>query len=177
VSLLWAKIHEDLAQVYIHRFASGATGLTRTAWYSQRSDSGQRDLLKKTIERMDIRGAATFPTAKEDLVWSIERINALSKIRNDAIHAAVVLIWGEGGATVSPDPWTADPRSEKLQNLDLTVRLKACQKDLEALIGFNRWCSPASSIRAIFRHGRLDRTSLPQTASSVRSNAELKGML
>lgn len=138
VSLLWAKIHEDFARFYIDRFTLDASKLAELAWYSHRSDSGQRELLKKTIERNDIRGGASFPMAKDDLVWSIDRISALSKIRNDAIHATVALIWGESGPQIAPDPWSTDPRSEKLRNVDLLTRLKTCQKDLEELLGYNR---------------------------------------
>ena len=105
VSVLWAKIHEDLAQVYIYRLGPNHQQ-AEIAWYSHRSDSGQRELLRKTVERVQIMDADQFPNAKVDLLWSLEHINALSKTRNDAIHAAVTLIWSNEGPTYSPGPWS-----------------------------------------------------------------------
>lgn len=138
VSLLWAKIHEDFASFYIYRFSETASNLTQIAWYSHRSDSAQRDLLKETLKRNDIRGAETFPQAREDLIWTIDKISALSRVRNDAIHSAIVLKWGSAGGTIAPNPWSLDPRTAKLENVDLMARLNACRADLEELLGFNR---------------------------------------
>lgn len=137
VSVLWAKIHEDLAQFYIYRLGTNSQQ-AEIAWYSHRTDSGQRDLLKKTVQEVPIANADGFPAAKEDLLWSIEHINLLSKIRNDAIHAAVFLIWSETGPTFSPGWWSRDPRSKKLQGVDLLKGLVSCRKDLQSLLEFNR---------------------------------------
>jgi len=137
VSVLWAKIHEDFGQFYIYRLGTNSQQ-AELAWYSHRTDSAQRDLLKKTVERVEIVNADGFPTAKEDLLWSIESVNALSKIRNDAIHAAVYLIWSENGPTFSPGWWSRDPRLKKLQDVDLLESLVTCRKDLQSLLEFNR---------------------------------------
>jgi len=137
VGVLWATIHEDLAQLYVHRLAADA-GQAQIAWYSHRSDRSQRDLLKNTIEQTEVKNTGSFPRAKDDLLWSLNRIEELSKVRNDAVHVAVQIIWGEAGPTFSPNAWSSDPRLKKLHGKDLMKRLTACRRDLQKLLYFNR---------------------------------------
>src|SRR5215204_399962 len=71
-------------------------------WHALKSDRSQRDLLEAaTIAASDDdEWQKSFPKAKEDIEWILERVNARSDGRNSAIHAPVFVRYGDDAGVV-----------------------------------------------------------------------------
>jgi hypothetical protein len=142
ITALWTKIHEDMAQMFANRLHANHEQAA-IAWYSIRSDSGQRDLFKKLLERIPLDGGEHFPSSKDDVSWFVKKIDDLAKVRNRAIHSAVVIMWGENGPEFAPPWWSRDPKLAKLRDIDILEELATCRSDLEKLCRFNRLMNSA----------------------------------
>lgn len=137
VTVLWTKIHEDLAQMFANRLHANPDQ-AGIAWYSHKSDSGQRKLFREVLERVPLNGAQHFSTAKDDVLWLMGNLDRLAGVRNHAIHSAVMIIAGENGPEFAPVWWSRDPKLRKLSGRDLVAMLATCRSDLDKLCDFNR---------------------------------------
>jgi hypothetical protein len=137
ICVWWAKLHEDLAQLYFF-LLSPKDQQAKTAWYSHRSDAAQRELLRAALQTEPPRSFKDHPSAKADFAWMLNTIDELAIIRNTATHAAVSIIWGEEGPSFEVDPFSSNPKLRKCSGTDLLPTLTDCEQRLEDLVGFNR---------------------------------------
>lgn len=137
ISVWWAKLHEDLAQLYFF-LLSPKDQQAKTAWYSHRSDAAQRQLLRAALLSEPPRSFKENPCAEADFDWMLKAIEELAVIRNTATHAAVSIIWGTDGPSFELAPFSDNPKLEKFRGINLLPTLTNCERRLETLVGFNR---------------------------------------
>ncbi len=137
IGVWWAKLHEDLAQLYFF-LLSPKVQQAKTAWYSHRSDTAQRELLRAALQAEPPKAFKDHPGAETDFAWMLKATEELAVIRNMATHAAVSIIWGEEGPSFEVDPFSGNPKLQKFSGTNLLPTLTDCERRLEDLVGFNR---------------------------------------
>lgn len=148
ISVIWAKLHDDLSYFYCGLFGEMRSA-AEAAWFSHRNDSSQRDLLRKTVEALPAKHKLQ-PACRDDVIWSINKIDDAAKTRNAAIHTAVMSTYGSELRTIV-NPWSRDPRSIKLQGTEMSTLLKECLSTIRPILEFNRlmFSSLSSSDRSL----------------------------
>jgi len=83
----WNYLHEQLSHLFCDvTLMDAATG--HAIWHSSVVDRSQQAMLKAAIQSVaEDRWKATLPTARDDLLWMIERVSNLADARNNAVHA------------------------------------------------------------------------------------------
>jgi len=142
VARSWNRLQEYLGHLF-----SVVTGLLPTTafsiWYSTDNDRAQRNMLRAVILANDISEVhPRFPNATSDLLWLIDRANALADSRNDAIHTPCDLVIDELGRTDVSALTTAffygHPRAKKLANKDVLQEFDWCEQSAITLAKFAR---------------------------------------
>ena len=90
VSGAWNYLHRTLGGLFAV-IIGGDDELLLTAWRSIENDRSQREMLRATLKAASPRNWKVPPKARADLLWVLNRADALSDVRNDAIHALVAL--------------------------------------------------------------------------------------
>jgi hypothetical protein len=120
----------------------GDPELILTAWRSIENDRSQREMLRVTIKAASPDRWNQAPKARADLIWVLGRADALSDVRNDAIHALVSL---HIGAEIAIGP-AFPPRGKREKKLfgnaakgkKLLDEFAKCERDTDALAIFVR---------------------------------------
>jgi hypothetical protein len=90
VSGAWNYFHRTLGELFAV-IIGGDAELLLNAWRSIENDRSQREMLRATIKAASPERWKQTPKARADLLWVLGRADALSDVRNDAIHALVML--------------------------------------------------------------------------------------
>ena len=140
VSGAWNYLHRTLGGLFAV-IIGGDAELLLTAWRSIENDRSQREMLRATIKAASPERWKRTPNAHTDLLWVLGRADALSDVRNDAIHALVSLHIGAEVVEVNVAFPPRGKREKKL--LDNAVRGKKllgefskCEHDADALSVF-----------------------------------------
>ena len=86
----WNYLHRTLGGLFAV-IIGGDAELLLAAWRSIENDRAQREMLRATIKAASPERWKQTPKAAADLLWVLGRADALSAVRNDAIHALVSL--------------------------------------------------------------------------------------
>lgn len=101
----WNDLHERLGRLFAV-VREGGRQKTLTEWYAVRSDTRQREELRRAITEMTPDRWKKSPRALDDLKWLLDRADKLASDRNDAIHAPCSLylrgdgIRSDGGGSI-----------------------------------------------------------------------------
>lgn len=136
VSGAWNFLHQTLGELFAV-IIGGDRQLLLTAWRSIENDRSQREMLRAVIKAASPERWKQTPKAPDDLLWVLKRANALSDVRNDAIHALVSL---HIGAEIAMGP-AFPPRGKREKKLldnaakgrKLLDEFANCEQDTDAL--------------------------------------------
>jgi hypothetical protein len=144
VSRTWNRLHQSLG-AFFAVVIGGNIELVLAAWDSIENDRTKREMLRATIkaasqERWPERWKQT-PKAPDDLLWVLKRADALSEVRNDAMHALVALHIGAEATMAVTSPSSRGKRERKLWDNErrgrkLLDEFAKCERDSEALSAF-----------------------------------------
>ena len=172
VSGAWNYLHQTLGGFFAV-VVGGDAELVLAAWRSFENDRAQREMLRATITAASLRVASLrnadhpkvasllrwkhTPKAPDDLLWVLNRADALSDVRNDAIHALVSMHVGAEIA-IGPAFPLRGKRERKLfanaaKGRKLLDDFAKCVQDTDALSVFVR--------RATFALAEPDRQEWP----------------
>jgi hypothetical protein len=114
----WNRLHEMLCLLFcaIAGYESEVT-VPLAMWHSIRDDRTQRDLLLDTAKAAMPNKYP--PPMLKDIEWLIERTNALSDTRNNAIHSPFRFVTDDLGSEVKSSQLFGNPRASKLKDKDL----------------------------------------------------------
>ena len=150
LSIAWNYLHEALGDLFA-LVIGGDAELVRAAWGSNENDRALREMLRAVIKAASPERWKQTPTAPDDLLWVLGRADALSDVRNDAIH---VLVWLHIGAEIGAEITigvASPPRGKRERKLfDKAAKGKKLldefakgQQDVEALSVFVLWAIAA----------------------------------
>jgi hypothetical protein len=138
----WNYLQQTLGLLFV--------GVTKTEssislgiWNSLTDDRAQRKILKGAIQ-----GRESWPdkcaTAKDDLLWLVDRADSLSIKRNDVIHSPCSIASDEKGHQMFPHTLyghpTAKGLSKQVVDHGMIKFLEWCESCAEALTNFSRPC-------------------------------------
>jgi hypothetical protein len=133
----WNYLHERLGDLFIEIVKGQDKEVVAAIWHSTYNDRAQRQMLESAINAMPPhRWLSLPPTAKEDLVWLLKRINELSVNRNDAVHAPVTLLTDIEGTEVAASPMSGHRRAKNLVGKRLLIEFDWCERYAEELSRF-----------------------------------------
>jgi hypothetical protein len=138
----WNYFHEKLGLLFA-RLVPGDAQTAFTTWYSQFRDVVQRDKLRKAVNAV-----SSWPnsTAKDDVVWLLDRADELAEDRNNAIHAPCCLYIvgrGDGGSVMGPSFFNGNPRAQNLKGKRIIAEFEWCEQYTECLTRFVMQIEPA----------------------------------
>jgi hypothetical protein len=113
VSRAWNSLHRTLGGLFAV-VVGGDARLVLAAWRSVENDRAQREMLRAAIKAASPKRWKQTPKAPDDLLWVLKRANALSDVRNDAIHALVSLHIGAENVEMKV---ALPPRGKREKNL------------------------------------------------------------
>jgi hypothetical protein len=142
LSIAWNYLHGALGDLFA-LVIGGDAELVLAVWRSVRSDRTQREMLRAAIEAASLERWKQTPTAPADLLAVLKRADELSIVRNDAMHAPVMLHIGaeivEVGVAVPPRgkrEWKLFNRAGKGRKL--LEEFAKCERDVDVLSRFVR---------------------------------------
>jgi hypothetical protein len=142
LSIAWNYLHGALGDLFA-LVIGGDAELVIAKWRSVKNDGVQRGKLRAAIEAESPERWRQTPTALADLLWVLERAGKLSDVRNDAVHAPVMLHIGGEIVEVNVTFQTMDEHERRLLAIvesgrKLLDEFAECQQDVSALSIFVR---------------------------------------
>lgn len=148
VAHAWNQLQEALGQTLAEVVGSNHKVIL-AIWYSSKSDRSQHDMLRAAIkESGDDRWVRTRETARDDLLWLVNKASELAHKRNEAIHAPIGMIVDGDSLTIIPSYFFGHPLAEGLRNKDILQELDWCERWATSLQNF------ADECRAGLRHAK-----------------------
>jgi hypothetical protein len=139
VSVVWNHLHFRLGGLFAV-IIGGDAELVLAAWDSVENDRTKREMLRAAINAASPERWKQTPKAPDDLLWVLRRANALSDVRNDAMHALVSIRLAETVEVTVALPARGE-RGKKLvdraaKGRKLHDEFKKCERDADALSAF-----------------------------------------
>jgi hypothetical protein len=138
VAHAWNYLQEALGQLFC-----SVTGMDnhmgQTVWHSVTSDRAQRGLLRAAImAATHKRLTSDFPTAKEDILWLLDKADRVGEQRNNAVHAPMATSINNRDIELIPMFYHGNPRAHKLVGKDILAEFEWYEKSADALTIFAR---------------------------------------
>ena len=125
----WNDLHEKLARLFA-LVRGGDRAETLMEWYAIRSDTRQREKLRRAIAETTSGRWKKSPRAPDDLKWLLDHADKLANVQNNAIHAPCSLyLRGEGSSEVMAAIRSANAdnrRAKDLEGEDLLTEFHWC---------------------------------------------------
>ena len=135
VAHAWNYIFERLGAIFVI-VAGGDRWIAEGIWHAPDSDRTKLSMLRSSIELSSDDRWPHLPTAKADLLWLVERVNNLSDLRNNVIHAPCTMSSHEDGASMVASPLSGHQRAKKLWGREILVEFDWCERWTESLARF-----------------------------------------
>jgi hypothetical protein len=132
----WNYFHEKLGQLF-DRFSPVDSPTALRMWYSKFQDRWQRNELRNAVDAV---GSWPNSTAKDDVIWLLDRADELAEDRNNAIHAPCSLYVGgreDGGSVMGPAFFNGHPRARNLLGKKIIAEFEWCEQYTECLTRFS----------------------------------------
>jgi hypothetical protein len=147
VSVAWNFLHRTLGELFAV-VIGGDAELVLAAWHSLANDRAQREMLRTAIKAASPKRWKQTPKAPADLLAVLKRADELSIVRNDAIHAPVMLHIGAEMVEVDVALHTIGKRERRLldnaaRGRKLLDEFAKCEQDVDALSRFVRRATAA----------------------------------
>lgn len=161
VAHAWNYLFEKLARLFVI-VAGGNPHVANAIWYAPDSDRTKLAMLRDAISTP---GQTSWwlpesPTAKEDIIWLINRADEHMDKRNTVIHAPCILLTNSEGTEISPS-FNGHLRAKKLWGKEILVEFDWCERWAEELSRFAQAMESALYDRQLAwpnRPGKPDRT-------------------
>lgn len=130
-------------------------------WNSATSDRAQRMMLISAVEALRSSREEQFPKFYDDIKWLCDRANALSSMRNEAVHAPLTFALNEQGQAMSVEPATfwKHKLAMRLGGRDVVETFDKTTRHAEALKSFARNLGASLQLPGV--HPWPDRPTLP----------------
>ena len=130
----WNYSHSAFATLFNAIVAGPHGNIGYALWHSQKSDSGQRDLLRAAADEKFSRNKLILRRIR----WALNTAGQLSALRNDAAHMATAWTVGKSPPEIVPNPTaTAPVRYKRItSHEDFEKLLTHLRGDLIALAHF-----------------------------------------
>jgi hypothetical protein len=140
VSIVWNYLHQSLGVIF-SLVVGGDRELVVAEWDSIKNDRRKRERLRAAIKAASRERWKQTRNAPDDLLWVLERADALSDVRNDAMHALVSLHHGPATVEVTVALPARGEREKKLVDRvaggrKLVDEFAKCEQDADALSAF-----------------------------------------
>jgi hypothetical protein len=138
VAHAWNYLFESLGRMFV-AVAGGNPHVANAIWYAPDSDRTKVDMLRDAISTPGQTPfwLPEFPSAKDDVLWLVERVRSLTDLRNSVIHAPCVLRT-DGGGTAMSASFNGHGRAKKLWGKEILVEFDWCERYTEELSRFCR---------------------------------------
>lgn len=135
VAHAWNYLHEKLGRLFATILRCDPH-VTNAIWYKPDSDRIKVGMLGAAIStQQDQWWLPDYPSAKDDIVWLVERVQNLADMRNNVIHAPCVLRT-DGGGTAMAASFNGHERAKKLWGKEILVEFDWCERYAEELTRF-----------------------------------------
>ena len=139
VAHAWNYLQQKLGQLFVF-VTKTEPAIALSIWYSTDNDRAQRNMLNAAIlATKDDSWLPRLPSAKSDLLWVVDRVNAIADLRNNAIHAPASLLTDSNGPSMKASLEgyiNGHPRARRLWGKNLLTEFDWCEKSAEALSRF-----------------------------------------
>jgi hypothetical protein len=154
VAHAWNYLFESLGKLFV-AVAGGNPHVATAIWYSPDSDRTKVAMLEAAISTPGQTAfwLPEFPSAKEDIKWLVDRVNHLTDMRNNVIHAPCFLLTGADGTSMSAS-FNGHNRAKKLWGKEILVEFDWCERYTEELSRFTRAMERALYDRQLAWPGR-----------------------
>lgn len=134
----WNALHDQLGQIFGQIVRPDNLNISRAIWFATQSDKAQRGMLRASSIAYFAINEKIHPKAKEDISWLLTKIDKLSDMRNNAIHAPIMIGMNTSSRemVIEPDVFYGNPRAINLKGKELLVELKWYRQTAEALRQF-----------------------------------------
>jgi hypothetical protein len=137
VAYAWNDFHEQLARLFVAVIMAEGTPQTGYAiWYSLDNDRIKRTILKAAIVAAPPVRWENRLTARDDLLWLMEKANGLSTHRDDAVHAPCGAMVSADGLEMASAFFSGHQRAKNLTGKSLLVEFDYCERLAETLSQF-----------------------------------------
>jgi len=136
----WNRLQAALAELFTDIVSPDNRTVPFAIWHSQTNERAQREMLRAAL---DAAHAATASRAHKDIIWLLNKVDALAGKRNDALHCPLVFIRtldarGENeGIEISPMDFFGNPRAKTLRDKPLLEEFKWYRDHLSRLAQFS----------------------------------------
>jgi hypothetical protein len=128
--LSWNYLHEELANLFWRVTGIPNGAIAFAIWHSTPSDLTQRKMLRAAVEVVYGENDET----RERILWLLNKVDHfLAQKRNDALHAAVVLLVEPEGTKIIPQNFTNSPRADSLEGKQIIKELIWYRETADAL--------------------------------------------
>jgi hypothetical protein len=139
VAYAWNYFHEQLARLFVAAIMAEHTPQTGLAiWYSLDNDRVKRTILEAAIKAAPPIRWENRPEAYEDLIWLLEKANALANYRDDAVHAPCTAMVSAEGLEITTAFFSGHRRAKNLWGKTLLVEFDYCERLAETLSLFTQ---------------------------------------
>jgi hypothetical protein len=132
----WNELHEHCGELFEAVMRPKQHGTSLAVWRCTESDRTQRKMLRYATEAMRWKETKRRSSVKKDIIWLLDKSDALADGRNDAIHSPFAIFTDKGGTRIVPLYFFGNPRAIKLMDKDLITEFKWCYARAHALSGF-----------------------------------------
>jgi hypothetical protein len=129
----WNFLQEKLALIFAAM--SGADHeIALAIWYSTENDRAQRQMFRAAINASPAKRWAA--TARDDLLWLLNRADELADAINNAIHVPCSAYTSDAGTEMAAAFHTGNPRARRLVGKHLIDEFLWCEEYAETLSRF-----------------------------------------
>jgi hypothetical protein len=139
VAYAWNYLHEQLAKLFVAVImAENTPGTGLGIWYSLDSDRIQRTILRAAIESAGPVRWEGRPSAREDLLWLMDKANSLANHRNNAVHGPSTALVTEDGTEMVASFFSPHKIARTMVGKTLLVEFDYCERYAEVLSRFTQ---------------------------------------
>lgn len=179
VAHAWNSLHEALCALFVLIIRGREAAAVEAVWHSSYNDRTQREMLRYAITASQ----HMHPKYKDDLLSVLKRLDSLSAMRDDAIHAPVLAIPQTGELEVVASFLTDHRRAKHLRGKSLIVEFDLCKRwtesvtqfvnlAVDALAGRGTWPDIPTPPTRRQKQQVLGRRSAPKRPSPPRASSQ-----
>lgn len=124
----WGRLYSILGALFWSVSGQPKNSVPTAVWNSVTNDRAQREMLKAAAAVAPLRNYAA-----DEIAWIVDRADALSDNRNDAIHSPYFLSISDTGVELQSNFYGGSPRALKLRGKNLMAEFILYRERAETL--------------------------------------------
>ena len=135
VAYEWNRLQSALAELFndVLETKSGAVGYS--VWHSLKSDLSQREMLRAAANYHVVTDSEKKAFC-ETVVALLNKVNDLSRKRNDALHVPLIFVHTATGLEIETLAFFGSPQARNLDSKNLIEEFRWYRKSLAVLAGY-----------------------------------------